>query len=327
MHENARNNHMVTVIICTYNRAESLKVTLSDLGGLTPPAEHSVEILVVDNNSADATEETVRGYEGRVPFPIRYVCETSQGLSYARNRGILEANGEWIVFTDDDVRIDSQWLSVLMSSLAKGDAVAAGGRVLPIWPDRLPRWIATEGPFVQHGVFLNYTLGSRCRLLHEGDPEPFGCNMAFHSSAFHEYGLFRTDLGRTGKRLLAGEDTEMFARLRKGGAKVLFVPDAVVNHPVEAQRLSLGYLFRWKYWAGYSAAVSTASPGRRGIPRYLNRQLATNCWQGLKFGVRGNLVGMVHHIGLVCAGLGAMRGSMEESATSTTTPAKAITTN
>ncbi len=302
---------MISVVICTYNRAASLKVTLEDIAQLIPPENHSVEILVVDNNSSDNTEQLLQSEGLCGAFPVRYIKETKQGLSYARNRGIEEAAGEWIVFTDDDVRIEPDWLKSLIRGCTENNVLAAGGAVYPIWPLRVPKWIAKDGPFLQHGVFLHYEPYSNSKILDMADPEPFGCNMAFRSEVFAKYGLFRTDLGRTGKRLLAGEDTEMYARLKSHGVPVLFVKNARVNHPVETQRLSLKYFFRWKYWAGYSAAMLEQPVSNPGIPRYLYRKFIQNIIHSLSFGFRGSVQGLIHYLGISISVLGVMKAKKE----------------
>jgi glycosyltransferase involved in cell wall biosynthesis len=303
----------VTIIICTYNRCVSLRQTLTDLAGIAPPPDQSVEVLVVDNNSTDETAAMMEGQDRCGPFPLRYLRETQQGLSHARNRGIVEARGDWIVFTDDDVRIEPDWLAALMRALKATGAPMAGGRVFPIWPvTDLPRWVATEGPFIQQGVFLHYDRGECCRLLDKGDPEPFGCNMAFHADLFRKYGLFRTDLGRTGGKLLAGEDTEMFSRLRGAGISLCYAPDAIVRHPVESRRLSVSYLTRWKFWAGYGEARMAISETRRtlgGAPVCMFGQLIAAGVKSLYYWLRRNAPASAYHLGRMSARTGFIYGS------------------
>lgn len=303
---------MITLIICTYNRAKTLNVTLEDLARVALPQNHAIELLVIDNNSSDNTAEVVSQFKQTAPFPVCYILETQQGLSHARNRGIREAGGEWILFTDDDVRIETDWLTALAAHLTEHTIGAFGGRVLPVWPARLPRWVATEGPLLQHGVFLHYEPGQTSRELTAEDPEPFGCNMAFHASLFREHGAFRTDLGRIGGKLLAGEDSEMFSRLRAAGVPLYYVAEALVHHPVEERRLQIGYLIRWKYWAGYGEGrTSPYQKGRAflGIPLYRLRSLIVAGVECLRQAVLTNAPATTFQFGTVCAQVGFVMGA------------------
>src|SRR5262245_209420 len=92
----------VSVVVCTYNRARQIEQALVHIGKAAVRAQPSVEILVVDNNSSDDTKAVVASVSRASSVPIRYALETSQGLSFARNRGIEESKGSVIAFTDDD---------------------------------------------------------------------------------------------------------------------------------------------------------------------------------------------------------------------------------
>src|SRR5689334_13047707 len=98
-----------TILICTWNRADSLRRTLESLVAMQPPAPGSWEVLVVNNNSSDDTDATVDGFRDRLP--IRRITERAQGLSNARNAGARAAQGEYLVWTDDDVIVDRSWLT------------------------------------------------------------------------------------------------------------------------------------------------------------------------------------------------------------------------
>ena len=96
----------ISIIICTYNRSESLKRTLQSLKEMSVSDDIEWELLIVDNNSTDNTREAVNDFTKTSGLNCRYVFESKQGLSNARNRGVKEACGEIIAFTDDDVIVD-----------------------------------------------------------------------------------------------------------------------------------------------------------------------------------------------------------------------------
>src|SRR5690242_18447539 len=102
----------VSVILSTYNRAAQLGPALDHLlaQGRSAPSH---EVIVVDNNSTDTTRQVVEARVARAGGHLRYVFESKQGLSYARNAGILAARGDIIAFTDDDVRVSPEWVQVV----------------------------------------------------------------------------------------------------------------------------------------------------------------------------------------------------------------------
>jgi glycosyltransferase involved in cell wall biosynthesis len=97
-----------SVVIATYNRADELRETLASLRALRPTGDW--EVLVVDNNSTDATHDVVQNAATLFPVRLRYVVEREQGRSPALNAGIRAAAGDIIVTTDDDVRVEQDWL-------------------------------------------------------------------------------------------------------------------------------------------------------------------------------------------------------------------------
>lgn len=121
-----------SLIICTYNRAESLRDTLGALRALSVHPSRQWEVIVVDNNSRDRTREVVEEVQREWPL-LRYEFESEQGLSHARNHGISCAQGEVILFTDDDVLPEPDWLEITLAGMEKYQADACGGYIAPIW--------------------------------------------------------------------------------------------------------------------------------------------------------------------------------------------------
>src|SRR4051794_13704771 len=100
---------MLSIVLCTYNRAPLLARALT---ALVAAAADDAELIVVDNNSTDGTAGVVRQFADG-PLHIRAVHEPRQGLSFARNTGICAARGELIAFTDDDVVVGREWIKSL----------------------------------------------------------------------------------------------------------------------------------------------------------------------------------------------------------------------
>src|SRR5688572_18184886 len=119
-----------SVVIATFNRAQDLRGTLQSLAGLD--ADGPWEVIVVDNNSPDDTRQVVESMAAGYPVDLRYVFEREQGRSPALNAGIRVSRGGIIVTTDDDVRVERDWLNQGSRALAHHGCDYVGGRVLPI---------------------------------------------------------------------------------------------------------------------------------------------------------------------------------------------------
>ena len=264
----------ISVILCTYNRCRSLTEVLESLAVSELPEAVDWEVLVVDNNSIDQTQEVAESFCRRYPGRFRYTSESQQGLSYARNTGVREARGQILAFTDDDVTVDPKWLQNLTAFLHSGEWAGAGGRIIPLWPGPLPGWLSTDDPHTM-GAFVAFDLGTGAGPLAR---PPYGANMAFRREAFEKYGGFRVDLGRSGNNLQGREDIEFANRLLAGGEQLRYEPCAVVQHPVPKGRMRKGFVLRWWFWYGYSEVTELGPPsGARwlfgGIPLNLLRRL------------------------------------------------------
>jgi glycosyltransferase involved in cell wall biosynthesis len=238
----------LSVVVATYDRSGSLRTTIESLAAQTLPQSIGWEILVVDNNSNDKTREVVEELQHEYPERIRYLFEPHQGISNARNAGIREARGEILAFIDDDETASEDWLQHLTANLDSGEWAGAGGRVLlPIRFSR-PRWLLSTSSFLTGPLSL-FDRGDNAGPLTE---PAIGANMAFRREVFDKYGVFRTDLGRSGKNLLCNEDTEFGRRLMAGGERLRYEPSAITYHPVEEFRTHRGYFLSWWFNKGRS---------------------------------------------------------------------------
>src|SRR3989338_6916981 len=131
----------ISIIIGTYNRCESLAKTLDKILTLTCDGSFTFELIVVDNNSTDATREVVERFRPQYKTEVKYIFEPKQGVSHARNHGIQNARGEYLVFTDDDCLPDTKWLQEIFDCFKKTQCDAIGGRIFPGFPPQTPQWI------------------------------------------------------------------------------------------------------------------------------------------------------------------------------------------
>jgi GT2 family glycosyltransferase len=247
--------------------------TLQDL--VVPPGV-DWELLVVDNNSTDETPEVIG--EFITELPVRYLFEEQQGLSHARNRGVTEARGEILLFTDDDVVVHPSWLEEMVTGFATHDCLASGGRVEAVWTQEKPDWYDNTGPYRLIGAVVEFDLGPDAG---DATSPPIGANMAFRREVFTRHGLFRPDLGVSDKSRMLGEDTELSRRIMKDGGRVLYLPSAIIYHPVEPERVRKSYFERWYFNYGRTLVrvdpeATTAGITYFGVPRHLFRSLATS---------------------------------------------------
>jgi glucosyl-dolichyl phosphate glucuronosyltransferase len=271
----------VSIIICTYNRCAVLKKTLASLDEMRVPGEIHWELLIVDNNSTDETPQVVSEFARMTRINVRCVLEMAQGLSHARNRGIQEAKGDLIVFTDDDITVDRFWLGELIEAFESADAIAAGGKVIPQWSSPKPKWFYENRPYSLNLLLAHFDLGDETS---EASVPPCGANMAFRRAAFLKYGLFRTDLGRYKNVLISGEDTEFFVRLLTAGEKIAYSSRAIVYHPVPKERTEKHYAQSFFFHGGRTQFRVDGVPSSAvlyfGIPRYILRAFVEGlfCW-------------------------------------------------
>lgn len=240
-----------TVILCTHNRCESLTTALESIAASTLPSSVEWEVVVVDNNSSDRTRDVVEDFCARYPGCFRYLFESQQGLSYARNAGIREARGKILAFTDDDLTVEPTWLLNLTAGLHDTAWAGVGGRILPLHAFSCPRWLSLKGPYSMGGILTLFDLGDQPRELRK--EVPYGANMAFRKEMFEKYGGFRTDLGRRPGSMMSNEDTEFGRRLLARGERLRYEPTAVVHHAVPENRLKQEYFLA--FWFNYGRAL------------------------------------------------------------------------
>jgi O-antigen biosynthesis protein len=222
----------VTVAVCTRDGANRLGECLDALVALEYPSPR-LDLLVVDNAPQD--DAVRRLIEAEFPR-VRYVVEPRPGLDWARNRAILEARGELIAFTDDDVSVDRWWVDALARLFTADPGVdAVTGLVVPDAID-----VDSHRLFEQYGGFgrgydrqyfrVDDRTGEPAAVRHGGSGRfGTGANMAFRRSLFDRIGLFDPALD-VGTPTNGGGDLEMFFRVLKQGGTLVYEPSAIVRH-------------------------------------------------------------------------------------------------
>jgi GT2 family glycosyltransferase len=290
----------VTVVICTRNRPDGLRTSLLSLQAL----EHQqLEFVIVDNAPADSsTRDLVAGIGGE-DERFRYVSEPHCGLSWARNRGLSHALGEFIAYTDDDVRVDPLWVRGLLRGFdRRSDVACVTGLVASA---------SLERPVEQYfdarvwwsssceAAIYDARHGPMGNGLHPYAAGGFGtgANFAFHTQTLREIGGFDETLG-AGSRCAGGEDLDIFVRLLRHGHAIAYEPAALVWHEHRTDR---GELNRQMYAYGkalsaylfkYASSRRTAIDVWRRLPHGLSHVGAL----GLRSGRAGSQAGIAREL-------------------------------
>jgi glucosyl-dolichyl phosphate glucuronosyltransferase len=259
------------VIIPTYNRHEMLARTFRSILRADVPSGLDVTITTVDNNSTDATRQTVEEYAPQFSGRLRYIVERQRGRSHALNAGIRNSDADLIGMIDDDEEIDAQWFACIFSSFADPTLDFIGGPCLPCWGAEPPPWLPPDYP----GVIGWVNAGDRIQPYDESYPGILmGGNAILRRSVLQTVGPYPTALGRTDKHLLTGEDEQMYRWLRASGARGLYMPSLVIYHYVPPARLTKRYYRQWCFWRGVSLSVLEKDEPSNvahllGVPRWL----------------------------------------------------------
>ncbi|OGX24084.1 MAG: hypothetical protein A2787_01565 [Omnitrophica WOR_2 bacterium RIFCSPHIGHO2_01_FULL_48_9] len=268
----------LSVIVATYNRAQTLQKTLESILNQKTLGAFDFEIILVDNNSNDNTKEIVEALKKKAGGRLRYFFEPKQGKAFAINKGIGEAKGEILAFTDDDAVVDELWLWNIFECFKVHRCDGLGGRILPEYPQGTPQWIKDHSRKLS-GPIVYYDYGEDNKKFEKPMLEFLGANFAFTKNVFEQFGVLRTDIG-PGSGINLGEDTEITNRLLRARKSLYYCGKAVVWHPVDPQRMRLQYLARWyKSLGRYYVRVDGNSLPEKGlvrywgIPRYLIREI------------------------------------------------------
>jgi GT2 family glycosyltransferase len=255
-----------SVVVCTKDPGDSLRVTLESL---LAQSVAPTELLVIDNASTtDAAERIV----GELPADrVRRVVEPIAGLSRARNRGLAEAHGEIVAFTDDDVRVDSEWLRGLLVGFTRAPRVGCVTGMAPAAELETPAQAFFDERLKWSGVFDQ-------RLFDLGANRPddrffpygagtfgTGANFALRRSAAVEIGGFDEALGM-GTPAETGEDLDFFLRIIQAGWTLAYEPCAIGWH---CHRRDKAALRRQMYTYGVGLSAYAFKHARR--PRHAMR--------------------------------------------------------
>ncbi|WP_305046453.1 glycosyltransferase [Geoalkalibacter sp.] len=249
----------IIVAICTWNRAALLTQTLENMLNLKSDASFSWELLIVNNNCTDDTDKVIAEFSGLLP--IRRIFEPTPGLSNARNAAVRNATGDYIVWTDDDVLVDSDWLLAYARAFREWpDAAVFGGPITPWFEGEPPPWLK-ESWHVVSAAFAVRDLGDEpIPLSVEEGIVPFGANFAVRMAEQRRH-LYDPNLGLNAGKVVLGEESQVIAAIMAEGFSGRWVPDAKVKHWLPKGRQTLEYLKKYYYGAGRTRKLQVTAIG------------------------------------------------------------------
>jgi glucosyl-dolichyl phosphate glucuronosyltransferase len=286
----------LSVIIPTRNRAASLARAVRGALALDYPSDH-FEIVIVDNASTDQTSAVVRELQKlRGGSIVQYVPEARLGLHHARHAGAQAAAGDILLFTDDDATFSPQWASAYAAAFDQhGDMAAAGGPVHVAWDVPPPQWLTEfierkEAITGGEHAFGPFSLLDRSNgFLLEPRGYFFGVNMAIRRGPLFELGGFNPEA--FGGKWLGDGETGLVFKLWSRSLLIGYVPDAVVNHHMGPERMTVAYLRRRMANQGACDAYSefhSGMPGRRALARRALKSIPRAAREGVKAAGRWN---------------------------------------
>jgi glucosyl-dolichyl phosphate glucuronosyltransferase len=267
---------LITVAICTLNRAESLRRTLASLAAMRLPGAVDWELVVVNNGCTDDTDAVIAGYAGRLP--IRRAFEPQRGLSRARNRAVDAARGDYIVWTDDDVIVDPGWLAAYADAFRRWpDAAVFGGPIIPRYAPPAPQWLSDGEQHLRDMLSYRDFGNAPLPLSIAEKILPFGPSFAVRAEEQRTY-RYKTELGQGPRQRRRGEEIDVIERILEAGARGYWVPRARVQHCFSRDQQTTKYVRSFYISLGETDAFHSGFPAVYGplwfgAPRWLWRRV------------------------------------------------------
>lgn len=264
---------MLTIAICTHNRANSLDETLHQLLQQRHWFEsRRAEVLIVDNGSSDHTPHVIEKYEALTG--VRGVTEARLGLAAARNRALQEFQGVAIWYLDDDISVPAGSIDAVLQALSTHPKCGFfGGRIEVDWQGHKPRWLRSNKLVLLNGLFGHYDLGEETFEYSAQSPLPYGANFILRRALVDAIGTFDPELGVKGGNAGRGEEADYLHRALAAGQRGRYLPAAVVGHRFQRERLNLAYLYRYGKQKGRAEVLLEDRTSKKWLAKAANQLL------------------------------------------------------
>jgi glycosyltransferase involved in cell wall biosynthesis len=278
----------VSIIICSYNRANYIGAALDALYIQTSGVDQ-FEAIVVDNNSTDGTPEVFATWRASHPDGnFYYTTETNQGASYARNTGASMAKYDWLCFIDDDAIAHKDFVQNIIKHINDQPFVHGfGGRIIPRYIPAEPKWMS----YYVASMVGNFDYSPIACAFKNGK-YPLESNMIVSKKIFDQVGGFNTQLpGVVGTLRIGGEGKDLFYKILQLGHTIYYDPSIIVEHVVETKKLTSEYMYRVASGIGRGERTRTKAISNKAfvskIVEYLLK-FGASVILGIKYALEGN---------------------------------------
>jgi len=224
----------VSICIITYKRPELLRKLIQSLQDLD--TELNCEVVIVDNDRNESARDTVNSLKNEIKLPLHYHVEPEQNISLARNSSVRNAMGKWIAFVDDDEYVDPDWLNHFAGTQKKFNADVLFGPVVFHFDEKTYHWKKT--------LFIRKNMPTGFRIKNIRHVSTNNCFIK-KEILLREKGPFNRDFGLSGS-----SDVELFDRILKGKAKLIWCNEAAVHEIVQPRRTKIDYLIKRHFRLG-----------------------------------------------------------------------------
>lgn len=266
-----------SIVLPTRNRRTFLARSIASL--IQQETDANFEVVVVDNASTDGTPDLLNDLSPRHK-QLRRVEERVPGLLAARHRGVLETNGDILVFVDDDICADPGWLDSIRDVFQDVSVAFAGGPSRPIYRCPTPAWLDS--------LWIENEDGRRCEwlsLLDLGEKKKrinpnfiWGLNFSVRRQALIGLGGFHPDnIPRHLQRFQGDGETGLTKQALLKGVSAVYVPSISVQHEVPPGRLTYEYMKKRAFYQGvadsYADIRGGATPSQRLTPKTILKKM------------------------------------------------------
>jgi glucosyl-dolichyl phosphate glucuronosyltransferase len=277
----------ISIIICSYNRANYIGAALDALY-LQSSGLENFEAIVVDNNSTDGTPEVFATWRTHHPEgSFYYSTETKQGASFARNTGAEIAKFDWLCFIDDDAIAHKDFVQNIIRHINDQPFVHGfGGRIIPRYIPTEPKWMS----YYVSSMVGNFDYAPVACTFKNGK-YPLESNMIVSKKIFEQIGGFNTQLpGVVGTVRIGGEGKDLFYKIMDLGHTIYYDPTIIVEHVVETKKLTKEYMYRVASGMGRGERARTKAISQKAfvykIVEYLFK-LGAAIILGIKYALQG----------------------------------------
>lgn len=231
---------LVSLIIPTYNRPELLSTCLKSI--YNQGGDQVIEVIVIDNHPSKSAQEVVSDHKSK---NTHYFFESRQGHSFAKNKGLQKAKGEYSIFLDDDAKLPPKWLSEATKLITKRNFEVFGGPIKPYFAHSLPNWYKK--------TYETRTFGSKSRALNNFEFLPTSSTL-IRTDRLKSIGGFNTQYGIKGETRRFGEDTDALRNLRDENNKIViyYSPKLAVEHFTPKKKTTIWHIINHHFNLGAS---------------------------------------------------------------------------